>query len=290
MDKMLKTPRFYYKIFCLWMGNKRIGAKEYSEDYDSISAKYDDLWCGKMGEYTREMIRKLEFKKNYSLLDLGCGTGFVIKEAILRNEPTLIIGVDISSRMLSVAKRKIDSDRVKFIKADMISALKKMPENQFDIVTCAWGLAYINPPELLREVKRVLKPGGQFAAIFNRKGTIKTIEKAFLDLMKECPEKIKKISNIGLRLPKGAISFKKLFLKNGFKWIDGWDGERTFYFKDGLEATDWVINSGSLAGVFQVLNIDDVVTALTKILEKKFMKKGAIAVGHKFSTVIGKLC
>lgn len=287
--ELLKKLYFYNKISYLFVRNKKVKAEEYSKDYDRISGVYHNLWVKKMGKYTLEMLNKLDFKKGYSLLDLACGTGFIIETALKKAAPVKIIGVDTSKKMLAVAKSRIKSKKVKFVHGDMLKELNKLADNSFDIVTCGWALAYVNPDKLLRNICRVLKPGGQVAVIVNRKGTIKNINDSFLKLMQKYPAKIKIVNDIRFKLPKDRNHLRSMFKRNNFKWINGWDKEESFSFKNGIEAVKWVKECGAIAGTFQILNIKEFEKPLAEIAEAN-NKGDKIKVTHKFVVGIGKKC
>ena len=99
---------------------------------------------------------------NARLLDLGCGTGALLRE-VKRNYPRLAVaGLDLSAPYLAVARRRLAPwSRVALIEA----AAEAMPfaEAEFDIVSCVY-LFHELPKQVRRavvaEIRRVLKPGG----------------------------------------------------------------------------------------------------------------------------------
>lgn len=97
-------------------------------------------------------------------LDLACGTGdLLIAEA---ERARAAVGVDITHRMLQLARRRAPHARV--VTADMLAL--PFGQAQFDVVTTGYGLR--NVPDLraaLVEVHRVLVPGGRLLSLdFNR--------------------------------------------------------------------------------------------------------------------------
>ena len=223
---------FYNKISYLFLRSKKVKSLEYAKDYDIISKTYDNLWIRKMGKYTREMLSKIDFNKDYSLLDLACGTGYIIEEALKKEKPSGIVGIDNSKGMLNIAKKRFKTGNVKFILGDILEEIKKLPDDSFDIITCGWALAYVNKKDLIREIHRLLKKNGQVGIIVNRKKTIKIIEDAFMKLMEMYPNKVKIINDIRFKLPKDCNHIRKLLENNHLSWSDGWDKEQTFTFKN----------------------------------------------------------
>ena len=69
-------------------------------------------------------------------------------------------GIDLSEEMLAVAKSKLP-EQVKLLLGD--SEALPFPDNAFDVVYCNDSFHhYPAPKDVLREINRVLKPGGTF--------------------------------------------------------------------------------------------------------------------------------
>jgi ubiquinone/menaquinone biosynthesis C-methylase UbiE len=96
------------------------------------------------------------------LLDIGCGTGMLLRD-VKRNHPRLaVVGVDLSAPYLAVARRRLAHwSGVQWIKAT--AEATPFRDTEFDIVTCTY-LFHELPPAARRavaaEIARVLKPGG----------------------------------------------------------------------------------------------------------------------------------
>ena len=103
-----------------------------------------------------------------SVLDLACGTGDVTLSLSARG--IAVVGLDLTPRMLEIASRKAiqDTGLCTFVVGDMMAL--PFPDNYFNLVTVGYGLR--NVPildEALREVRRVLCPGGSVISLdFNR--------------------------------------------------------------------------------------------------------------------------
>src|SRR3990172_6502497 len=115
------------------------------------------VWYKKSRERDRKKrLKKLEqYSENKieNFLDLGCGEGLMLLEAL--NRGWKVYGVDITDNRVDDAKSKY----IVFYKTDLLDA--KLPENYFDCVYCDSVLEHIlNPMEYLREINRILKPGG----------------------------------------------------------------------------------------------------------------------------------
>jgi ubiquinone/menaquinone biosynthesis C-methylase UbiE len=95
------------------------------------------------------------------VLDVACGTGALAREASKRVGPEgSVTGLDLNEGMLAVAKR-VQPD-VDWRQGD--AAALPFENDRFDVVVSQFGLMYF--PEriaALREMWRVLKPGGRLA-------------------------------------------------------------------------------------------------------------------------------
>ena len=94
------------------------------------------------------------------LLDLGCGTGFILELA--KNCFNNLYGIDITPAMLNLAKEKFNKENVTNIQLLEASSDKiPFPENYFNVVSGYSFLHHLpNLNNTLKESYRVLKKGG----------------------------------------------------------------------------------------------------------------------------------
>lgn len=101
----------------------------------------------------------VEFKKGWTMLDIGCGGGATLKRLTKRSEWAQVYGIDISEE--SVAKaRKVNAnvlDKQVFV---CQGSAEKLPyeDGKFDLVTAVETVYFWpNLSDCLQEVRRVLK-------------------------------------------------------------------------------------------------------------------------------------
>ncbi|UCE55995.1 MAG: class I SAM-dependent methyltransferase [Desulfobacterales bacterium] len=95
--------------------------------------------------------------KSFSVLDVGCSTGFITN--YLSNFFGRVLGIDIDEPAIDFAKRQFGKDNLEFVKSD--SQKMEFSENTFDAVICAHIYEHVpDASRLLGEIFRVLKPGG----------------------------------------------------------------------------------------------------------------------------------
>jgi SAM-dependent methyltransferase len=95
------------------------------------------------------------------ILDAGCGNGRYSRH-ILRcaDFDAMIAAFDLSQSMLKRARRHLKSRRVHHVAADLTRL--PYPDGFFDAAVCGWVLEHLpDPAPGLRELARVLKPGGK---------------------------------------------------------------------------------------------------------------------------------
>jgi demethylmenaquinone methyltransferase / 2-methoxy-6-polyprenyl-1,4-benzoquinol methylase len=132
-------------------------AKNYDFLNRLLSFRIDVLWRNRV-------IKLLKSHKPKRILDVATGTAD-LAIALRKLNPEKIIGLDLSANMLAVGQQKINTDKLN----GLIELIKGDSENlpfhdaSFDAVTVAFGVRnFENLTKGLKEINRVLKPGGQF--------------------------------------------------------------------------------------------------------------------------------
>lgn len=139
--------------------------------FATIAPRYDlitrVLSFGLDQRWKRRLIALAAIGPQTAVVDLACGTGDLSFAAASRGAS--VLGIDLTPRMLLLARaRNGISDRVRFAAGDM-NALP-LPPRSVDVVTTGYGLRNVpDLPRALREVHRVLRPGGRLCSLdFNR--------------------------------------------------------------------------------------------------------------------------
>jgi ubiquinone/menaquinone biosynthesis C-methylase UbiE len=101
------------------------------------------------------------------VLDVGCGTGdWLIEVAKTYPDIEYLVGIDVSRQMIEYARKEAEaqqvSDRVEFRLMDALQMLE-FPSDFFDLVNHRFAQSWLRTwdwPKLLREYRRVTRPGG----------------------------------------------------------------------------------------------------------------------------------
>jgi len=163
------------------------GKKEQvSKMFDTIAPYYDFLnrflSLGIDTIWRKNAIDRLKPFDPKRILDVATGTADVAIEMTRRLKADKITGLDISAEMLEVGQKKIEkkglTDIIDLRKGD--SENLPFEDNTFDAITVAYGVRnFENLEKGMREMQRVLKPGGQLIVLEFSRPTAFPFKQAF---------------------------------------------------------------------------------------------------------------
>jgi len=142
--------------------------QEISQMFNEISHAYDKnnhiLSLGLDRRWRKKLALHLPEGENLSLLDLATGTCDQLLPLMATGKFESALGIDLAEGMLEFGKQKISSTPYKDqISLKVASALEIPTEPEsFDCVTISFGIRNVGSlPECLKEIHRVLAPGGR---------------------------------------------------------------------------------------------------------------------------------
>lgn len=138
-------------------------AHSYDKLNHTLSLGVDKWWRQCAVDYLKKCGQRPE-----TILDVATGTGDFAILAQCELKAKKVIGCDISEEMMNIGKRKVKSagldDSIQFKYEDC--SQMSFADNQFDAVITAFGLRnFENLDQCMREMRRVIKPGGHLVAI-----------------------------------------------------------------------------------------------------------------------------
>ena len=136
--------------------------------FDSIADNYDTLnhtlSMGIDRGWRKKGLSMLKKLNPQSILDIATGTGDLAIQACDILKPAKILGIDISEGMMEVGRQKVQkaglTDTISFDRQDCMAL--ELADNSFDAAIVAFGVRNFEDLDKgLKEILRVLKPGGQ---------------------------------------------------------------------------------------------------------------------------------
>jgi len=132
--------------------------------WDKAAGFYDDSWKEQLKPAQDKLLEMAEIKPGEKVLETSCGTGLVTFRAAGQADPGgEVVATDLSGTMIELAEDLADQQGIDNITFQRMDAEQlDLEDNQFDKAICSLGLMYFPfPVEGLREMYRVLKPGGK---------------------------------------------------------------------------------------------------------------------------------
>ena len=127
---------------------------------------YDPLVSLMGGARARdELVKQASIEPNQSVLDLGCGTGTLVVLLKRKYATAQIFGIDPDPKALRRAQKKVRRAGVAVQLDEGFADELPYDEGTFDRVLSSFMLHHLEDPDrekMLREVLRVLRPGGSF--------------------------------------------------------------------------------------------------------------------------------
>ena len=141
--------------------------------FDEWAAGYDRWWAPVLAPSAQRLLEQLAPAIDdgaVDILDVGVGTGNLARPALGRWPHIHVTGLDASREMVGTVEALIaetsDGHRDRFTGTVSFAGEMPYPDASFDIAMSSFVLQLVpNRAKVLREIRRVLRPGGQFAYV-----------------------------------------------------------------------------------------------------------------------------
>jgi SAM-dependent methyltransferase len=142
--------------------------------YDRVAEGYARWWApviAPMAVRVLDRIEPLVSAGARRILDVGTGTGTLPVAALRRWPQVSVVGVDASGEMAAAARREVDArlggaDRRRFEVRTSFADRLPFGDGEFDVAVSSFVLQLVpSRYRALREIHRVLAPGGRFAHV-----------------------------------------------------------------------------------------------------------------------------
>ena len=133
--------------------------------WESDARAWDRYWVPIFSLFARQLALVSSALPGDVILDIGTGSGLAVRE-LCNTTPSvgLVVGIDSSEAMIRLARRRAASaglKNVKFLK--MLAEELRFPDGFFDAVVSNCGISDAGFSQCVKEIFRVLRPGGVFA-------------------------------------------------------------------------------------------------------------------------------
>ena len=149
------------------------------EVWEKLAHKYNNLWVQKysLGPTRREVKKKvlplLEKNNELKILDIGCGTGQLIKEISDHYNKVNYLGIDVAENMIEVAKKNNKGKNVKF-KTSSIESFES--NDKYDIIICTHAFPYFpNKQEMIKKMAGLCNKKGQVIIVNSSTNSLKDL-------------------------------------------------------------------------------------------------------------------
>lgn len=277
-----------------------------ARSYDRIASGYDQAWTAHMRDLSLVMLGRLGLARagvcghgeldghggldgcsgSVRAIDLACGTGFLTGE-LARLTGGQVVGVDASAGMLDEARRRRGS-AAQFVQADAVEYLRAQPSASVDAITCGWALGYMRPFAAVREISRILRPGGRVGIIDNSLFSLAEVLWCSALAFAEQPEALAHVMKVRFLPGSAALSAMMRACGLGVRWST--DGSRTYHVPDGEAAIARLTATGAAAG-FEFAAADEhadaVFSRFARIIEARHRTEKGVPITHRYLAAVG---
>ena len=135
--------------------------------WDKAAPYYEEFWQDQLRPAQDLLMDMADLRPGESVVDVACGTGLISLRALEKlGDRGKVLGTDISENMIQTASAIVNRKNlhnIQFTRMDAESL--EIEDSKYDVALCALGLMYVpNPVKAIKEMFRVLRPGGRMVA------------------------------------------------------------------------------------------------------------------------------
>lgn len=207
--------------------------------FNRVAVNYESIGPMYFSYFGEKLVKYAKVNEGATLLDIACGKGASLFPAIHSvGEKGQVIGIDFSKEMVKETQSLICEQGLCNVKLLQMDAEKlDFINNSFDSILCGLAIPFFtNSLSALDEMYRVLKDGGRVGlSTWKNRENKGVLSKVYTKLFSQGQNKNLN-DNIPSRPDFGSVDGIKTIFKNaGFKNIEIFVIEKTFYYKDEEE-------------------------------------------------------
>jgi SAM-dependent methyltransferase len=233
-----------------------------SVHYDrDVVALYDHDAYGIYRRSHDDLIDLLPTDRRFGrILDVGCGTGTVLRRVQERLAPDELWGLDPSTAMLERAREKLP--RLHAVVGDDGALVTDARLRELDVVLACFVMAYSSPERLIARVRPTLARGGLF-------GSVTTTLRSFRELLAVAEHPIFRVISLGYDIspetvqkelppvPADPDALVRALDQGGFDVVDLKVRTHPIEFPDGASLYRFGIEGGWWLDLYQRLGVTD---------------------------------
>ncbi len=145
-----------------------------AKNYDREADQYEQSYLDTIAKY---------LDGSDVVFDFACGTGSL--SCLLADKVKSIHAIDISSNMISIARRKATERKIENIKFEQSTLFDERYEQESFNVLFACNILHLldDPHEVMQRINELLKPGGSFISDTVCLGEQRSLMRIFLSLI-----------------------------------------------------------------------------------------------------------
>jgi ubiquinone/menaquinone biosynthesis C-methylase UbiE len=175
-----------------------------ASSYDLLTDQFDQFTERLSSPLADRMVTLASIRPDDQVLDVGTGTGVVaFRVAEKLRDGGRVIGIDLSEGMLAAANSKAErigvAEKIEFRQMD--AEKLEFPDATFDVAVSLFALLHFPDPLIaLKEIYRVLKPGGRLVVAVGSSPPLFSLS-GFAHRLKVLPEIVRRIRGKQLVAP-----------------------------------------------------------------------------------------
>lgn len=131
------------------------------KEYQQLAPHYEKRWHNYLRKSSQKTLEVLARCPHFqTLLDVGCGTGFLLGQIAQRYAAKQLFGVEPVAAMLNEAQKKLSSHV--HLQQAWAERLPFADDSMDVVVSCSAFHYFPEPMQALGEIRRVLRPAGSF--------------------------------------------------------------------------------------------------------------------------------
>ncbi|HEC12480.1 MAG TPA: methyltransferase domain-containing protein [Acidiferrobacteraceae bacterium] len=190
MEHVSELDKFSGREIAREQAFSEIWSKEINNVFADVAYYYDRVnraaSLGMIDWFRRSFVSTIDLKPKQRVLDVCAGTN-AVGIALLKKQPDLeVYAVDRSAEMQSVGQENAKARGFHIDSTITDVHTLPFPDNYFDVVTIQFASRHLRLIEVIREIKRVLKPGGHFYHSDMLRPSNKIVAKAYFAYLTAC--------------------------------------------------------------------------------------------------------